>query len=193
MRCYSCGKLSFSILCTCCQERLFVPTIRTRSVGTLDVISFFRYATLASLLHTKHKPEGYRVYKKLGELFFKPFIQEFVENDAGEVFIVGIDEVVTDGYSHVALLTHAMKHKQVKPLYAALLAQNRVNYSGKSLHYRLTHPRDFIYRGKRGIDVILVDDIMTTGITLQEAHHLLLLHDVNVLFAMTLADVEERS
>jgi competence protein ComFC len=66
-----------------------------------------------------------------------------------------------------------------------------VNYSGKSLQYRLEHPRDFVYTGKSGIDVILVDDIVTTGITLQEAQKVLMEHDVNVLFALTLADVEE--
>ncbi len=191
MRCFSCSKLSFDILCKHCQQTLFIPTIQTRTVGTLDVISFFRYATLESLLHTKHKPEGYRVYKKLGKLFFRPFIKEFVENDEGEVYIIGVDEVVKSGYSHVAQLTHAMKYKQAKPQHASLLAANRVNYSGKSLQYRLDHPRDFVYTGKNSIDAILVDDIITTGITLQEAQKVLMAHDVNVLFAMTLADVEE--
>lgn len=192
MRCFSCSKLSFYVVCKKCQETLFVPTIQTRTVGTLDVISFFRYATLESLLHTKHKPEGYRVYKKLGKLFFRPFIKEFVENDEGEVYIVGVDEVVKNGYSHVAQLTHAMKYKEAKPLHAVLLARKRVNYSGKSLQYRLAHPRDFVYTGKSNVDVILVDDIMTTGITLQEAQKVLRAHGVNVLFALTLADVEER-
>ncbi len=191
MRCFSCSKLSFDILCKSCQKTLFVPTVQTRTLGTLDVISFFRYATLESLLHTKHKPEGYRVFKKLGKLFFRPFIREFVENDEGEVHIVGIDEVVKNGYSHVALLTRAMKYRQAIPQHASLLARNRVNYSGKSLQYRLAHPRDFAYSGKEGVDVILVDDIMTTGITLQEAQKVLMQHGVNVLFAMTLADVEE--
>ncbi len=190
MRCFSCSKLSFDILCRHCQQTLFVPTVRTRKAGTLDVISFFRYATLESLLHTKHKPEGYRVYRKLGRLFFRPFIEEFVENDEGDVYIVGIDETVKSGYSHVAQLTRAMKYGEARPQHAALLARNRVNYSGKSLQYRLDHPRDFVYTGKEGVDVILVDDIMTTGITLQEAQKVLMQHDVNVLFAMTLADVE---
>ena len=82
-----------------------------------------------------------------------------------------------------------MKHSI--PQHASLMAQNRVNYSGKSLQYRLEHPRDFVYTGKSGIDVILVDDIITTGITLQEAQKVLMENGVNVLFALTLADVEE--
>jgi len=191
MRCFSCSRLSFDVLCRTCQKRLFIPTLNTRKVGTLDVISFFRYATLESLLHTKHKPEGYRIYKKLGKLFFAPFIKEFAENDGGEVYIIGVDEVVKNGYSHVAQLTRAMSYKQIKVQHAALLARNGVNYSGKSLQYRLEHPRHFVYTGRKGVDAILVDDIITTGITLQEAQKVLMENDVNVLFALTLADVEE--
>jgi len=71
------------------------------------------------------------------------------------------------------------------------MAQNRVHYAGKDLQFRLNHPRHFTYTGKSYIDVILVDDIITTGITLQEAQKVLIQHNVNVLFALTLADVEE--
>ncbi len=191
MRCFSCSKLSLKIICKTCEEQLFVPNISTRKVGTLDVISFFKYSTLESLLHTKHKPEGYRIYKALAKMTMKPFIQEFVESDDRDVYIVGIDEHVKSGYAHVALLTHAMKMMHAIPQHSALMAKNRVNYSGKTLQYRLDHPRDFVYTGKSDIDVILIDDIITTGITLQEAQKVLMQHGVNVLFALTLADVEE--
>lgn len=191
MRCFSCSILSFKIICKQCLEELFIPTISTRKVGTMDVISFFKYSTLETLLHSKHKPEGYRIYKALADMTVKPFIEEFVESDDRDVYIVGIDEYVKSGYSHVALLTRAMKTKSSIPQYSALMAQNRVNYSGKSLQFRLDHPRDFLYRGKSNVDVILVDDIITTGITLQEAQKVLMTHGVNVLFALTLADVEE--
>lgn len=191
MRCYSCSKLSLKIICKICETQLFVPTVSTRTVGTLDVISFFKYSTLESLLHSKHKPEGYRIYKALAHMTMKPFIEEFVESDDRDVYIVGIDETVKSGYAHVALLTRAMRTKYSIPQHSALMAQNRVNYSGKSLQFRLEHPRDFVYKGKPDIDVILVDDIITTGITLQEAQKVLMSHGVNVLFALTLADVEE--
>ena len=121
----------------------------------------------------------------------KPFIEEFVESDDRRVYIVGVDEYVKSGYAHVALLTHAMKTKYSIPLHSTLMARNRVNYSGKDLQFRLNNPRDFVYTGKSNIDVILVDDIITTGITLQEAQKVLIQHGVNVLFALTLADVEE--
>jgi len=191
MRCFSCSKISLPIICKTCEEQLFVPTISTRKVGTLDVISFFKYSSLETLLHSKHKPEGYRIYKSLAKMTMKPFIEEFIESDDRDVYIVGIDEYVKSGYAHVALLTRAMRTKYSIPQHSALMAQNRVNYSGKSLQFRLENPRKFVYKGKSNIDVILVDDIITTGITLQEAQKTLMAHEVNVLFALTLADVEE--
>lgn len=191
MRCFSCSKLSIKIICKRCAEQLFRPTVSTRKVGTLDVISFFKYSTLETLLHTKHKPEGYRIYKALANRTMKPFIEEFVESDERDVYIVGIDEYVKSGYSHVALLTRAMKTKNSIIQHSVLMARNRVNYSGKKLQFRLENPRDFLYKGPSDIDVILVDDIITTGITLQEAQKVLISHGVNVLFALTLADVEE--
>ena len=191
VRCYSCSKLSLSIVCKTCKEQLFRTTIGTRTIGTLDVISFYKYSSLESLLLTKHKPEGYRIYKALAEMTMKPFIEEFVESDNRIVYIVGVDEYVKSGYAHVALLTHAMKTKYSKPLHGILMARNRVNYAGKNLQFRLENPRDFIYTGNKNVDVILVDDIITTGITLQEAQKVLMKSSVNVLFALTLADVEE--
>jgi len=191
MRCYSCSRLSFSILCKRCIKAFFSTEIHTRTVGTLDVISFYHYSTLESLLLSKHKPEGYRIYKALAKMTVRPFMKEFVENAHGDVYIIGIDEDVKSGYAHVALLSHAMKMKTSIPLHASLMAQNRVNYSGKDLQFRLANPRNFKYTGKKNIDAILVDDIITTGITLQEAQKVLMQHGVNVLFALTLADVEE--
>ncbi len=121
----------------------------------------------------------------------KPFMQEFTENNDGDVYIVGVDEYVKSGYAHVSLLTSAMKSKTSIPEHASLLATKRVNYSGKSLQYRLDNPREFVYTGTEDVHAILVDDIITTGITLQEAQKVLMQHGVNVLFALTLADVEE--
>jgi len=191
MRCYSCSNLSIPIICETCMNQLFRTTIGTRTIGTLDVISFYKYSVLESLLLTKHTPEGYRIYKALAHITMKPFIKEFIETDDRVIYIVGVDEYVKNGYSHVALLTRAMKTKYSIPLHTSLMAQNRVTYAGKDLQFRLANPRNFIYTGNSDIDVILVDDIITTGITLQEAQKVLIQNGVNVLFALTLADVEE--
>jgi competence protein ComFC len=188
MRCFSCHRFSFRTLCRDCQERLFAPTVRKRKAGSLEVISFYRYSVIEPLLLHKHKPEGYRIFRDLAGMTLKPFIENFVHEDHKPVMIIGIDETVKGGYAHVAAMTRQMRGDLSTPLHASLLSQNSINYAGKTLQYRLDHPRDFRYRGPEGIDAILVDDIITTGITLQEAQHTLMHHNVNVLFALTLAD-----
>jgi len=97
---------------------------------------------------------------------------------------------VRSGYSHVALLTSEMRHQGVKIQHAKLMAKNRINYSGQSLQFRLENPREFVYTGLKDIEVILIDDIVTTGTTLKEAKKVLEKSGVEVLFALTLADVE---
>ena len=190
MRCISCHKLSMATFCQQCQDRLLKPTVTKRTINGLDVYSFFKYQHIQDLLLTKHTPQGFKIYKALAKLSFKLFIDNFIEKDPREVYVLGIDENIKSGYSHVALLTHEMSHKHVKVLHGKLMARNLVNYSGKKLQYRLENPRDFDYTGFKDIEVILVDDIITTGTTLKEAKQVLEKHGVKVLFALTLADVE---
>jgi len=190
MRCLSCHKLSYTTFCITCQSNLLKPSVTKRTFGTLEVYSFFNYQHIEDLLLTKHTAQGYQLYKALAQLSFKPFIQKFMENDVGEIYVLGIDENVKSGYSHVALLTHEMRHKHVNVEHAKLMATNHVNYSGKTLQFRLENPREFIYKGKRDIEVILVDDIVTTGLTLKEAVQVLKHSGVKVLFALTLATVK---
>ena len=113
-----------------------------------------------------------------------------MQKDNRPILVVGVDENVKSGYSHVALLTHELKHKNVKVLYAKLMARNKINYSGKTLQFRLENPRDFEYKGKKEGEVILVDDIVTTGTTLIEAKQVLEQSGLKVLFALTLAGVD---
>ena len=113
-----------------------------------------------------------------------------MQEEKQTIYIVGIDENIKSGYAHVALLTHEMKSKNVKVEHAKLMAKNRVNYSGRNLQFRLENPRDFVYSGKKNIEAILVDDIVTTGTTLKEAAQVLKQNGVEVLFALTLAGVE---
>lgn len=188
MRCFSCHELSLAILCKKCKKTLLRPEVTVRKIGSLDVYSFYSYASIEKLLLTKHTPIGHRVYKELASISFKPFMEHFITNDPRDIFIIGVDECIKKGYSHVALLTHAMKTKHSKILHASLLAQNKISYSGKSLEYRLANPRDFLYSGKNGIEAILIDDILTTGTTIGEARAVLHKSGVDVLFALTLAD-----
>lgn len=190
MRCLSCHKLSWKTFCKQCQDKLLQPSISKRKIGTLEVYSFFKYQNIEDLLHTKHTPQGYIVYKALAKQTFRPFIINFIKEDNRVIYIVGIDESVRSGYSHVSLLTQQLEYKSSKVLYSKLMATNPVNYSGKNLQFRLENPRAFLYTGRKDIEVILVDDIITTGTTLQEASRVLQQNRVKVLFALTLADAK---
>jgi len=188
MRCLSCHKLSVQTFCKRCQQRLLQPSISKRTIGSLDVYSFFKYQNIEDLLLTKHTPQGFIIYKALAKMTFSPFIKKFLEEDNRLIYVIGIDEHIKSGYSHVALLTDAMSAKNSKILHAQLMATNQVNYSGKSLDYRLNNPREFNYSGIKDIEVILVDDIVTTGTTLKEATYILKKEGITVLFSLTLAD-----
>lgn len=188
MRCLSCHAFSPAVICDDCKNKLLRPTITKRKVGTLEVISLFKYSTIEPFLLTKHQPEGFRIYRYFATQFLKPFLENFASHLDEVITLVGIDEKVKQGYSHTALLSHYASTPRIRAKHATLLARNTVSYAGKSLDYRLAHPRDFSYRGKAGLEVILLDDIVTTGVTLQEAHTVLEKHDIEVLFALTLAD-----
>ncbi len=190
MRCLSCHGLSWSTFCKPCQVKLLKPTITKRTINGLDVYSFFKYQHIEDLLLTKHTTQGFKVYKALAQLSFKQFIKNFMQKNREKLYILGVDENVKYAYSHVALLTHEMRHQDVKVLHAKLMSKNSIKYAGKSLQFRLENPREFCYSGLKNIEVILVDDIITTGTTLNEAKQLLEKNEVKVLFALTLASVE---
>lgn len=70
-------------------------------------------------------------------------------------------------------------------------ALNHQTYSGQKLAFRQSHKRDFISTCKEGMSVVLIDDIVTTETTLQEAQKVLEKGGVNVLFALVLANAKE--
>jgi len=191
MRCLSCHRISWRIICPACHARLFVPTTTRRKVGTLEVVSLFKYKNIEPFLLTKHTPVGYRLYRYFSKAFFKPFLDDFASHIDMPVTLIAIDEQVQSGYAHTALLSHFASSPKIHTAHGALLAQNRVNYAGRSLQFRLENPRDFRYTGEAGLEVILIDDIITTGVTLQEAQQVLESHGVEVLFALTLADARD--
>ena len=178
-------------MCRKCRHELFAPTVGIRQIGTLDVVSFYKYSNIETLLLSKHKPEGFRIFRYLAEITMQPFVDKFLKESNSAVHIIGVDEKVKNGYSHVACLTEKMKRDRAIVLHSSLISQNSISYAGKPLQYRLDNPRDFLYTGVGDIDAILVDDIITTGITLQEAEQILKNSRVNILFALTIADARD--
>jgi competence protein ComFC len=118
-----------------------------------------------------------------------PFAQNF-EYDS-KVISLSIDDHVKNGYSHTAVLNKALQSRWIKPLYAKIRAKNTISYSGKDYQFRLLNPRDFKVVEFDDEDVILVDDVITTGLTLTQAVQALQKEGKNVLFCLTLADARK--
>ena len=193
MRCFSCDNLSIEPVCKECIKDFLTPEMIEEEIGNLEVISFFDYYLVVEFIKSKYLSGGYRVYKFLAKKFFAPFIKAYVDNlDNKNIYLIGVDENISRGYSNVALLSHfGAKDAGIKVLHNSLIAKNRVQYAGKPLEYRLENPRDFIYTGPKNIDAILIDDTTTTGTTLEQAHITLKQSGVNVHFAITVANAKE--
>lgn len=187
MRCMVCERASFSHICSTCQKDLLRPSIHKRKLQNgVDVISFYGYGEIKELLHTKHTDIGYYIYSILAKNSMKIFAREFTNKQ--ELISIAVDDHAKSGYSHTAVLNRALKSKTIKPEYNRLRARNRVSYSGKSREFRVLNPRRFELKGVEGKEVILVDDIITTGSTLEEAVRCMQAHGNKVLFCLTLAD-----
>lgn len=186
MRCMSCQQFSFSILCKKCQETLFTPNLYKKELAkNFFVYSFYNYEEIEELIQSKYYFHGDRVYKILAELSFKKFAQTFTY--AKTIQAIPIDDHTLHDFSQTALLTKYLKSKFITPKYNQLKATNRVKYAGKNLKFREQNPRKFVYHGLPHQEVILVDDLITTGTTLLEARKTLLKSKVTPLFALTLS------
>ena len=188
-KCILCSSTSFSCICKKCQRLYLQPQLNKRIISNnFEIFSFYPYSEIENFIKTKHTYHGNKIYKLLAKNSFLKFAKEFKSSSL--VYVLPIDDRVSSLYSHTAILAHSMKTKNLIPIYNSLRAKNRVNYSGKSLDFRLKNPRNFEYKYKPNVDVILVDDIITTGTTLMEAKKALEQYNVNVLFGLTLADAK---
>ncbi len=178
-KCILCGKYSISFICKNCKK-----TLRPSFIKKDDVISFYKYEDIEYLIKFKYEKFGNFIFKEFSFAFYL-----FSKNFSNKLNIIPIDDKTDKGYSHTAILANAMKKD--KKLYSTLHSKNRVKYAGKSLEYRLNNPRNFEYRGPENIDVILIDDIVTTKITINEAKKVLKTRNVNVLFSLVLADLRD--
>ncbi len=187
MRCMLCEGLSFTHICSTCQETFLSPSLYKRKIlHNIEVLSFYKYSQIKELLLTKHTDLGYYTYSILAKNSFEKFTQNFVFPHA--VVSIAIDDHVRSGYSHTAILNKTLQSSCIKPLYNKLRAENDISYAGKSREFRLLHPRKFQLKRFSEEDVILVDDIITTGFTLGEAVNAMRQAGKNVLFCITLAD-----
>jgi len=187
MKCLLCESISFSHICDSCQEIFLTPSIYRRKIlNNIEVISFYKYKDIKNLLHTKHTDLGYYIYSIMAKNSFKKFASSFLWQD--KISAVAIDDHTKSGYSHTAILNKQLNSKVIKPEFAKLRAKNSISYSGKSREFRMMNPRDFSFKPTRYKDIILVDDIITTGSTLSQAITAISRYNNNPLFCLTLAD-----
>lgn len=186
-----CESWSLSHICKRCRNGHLQPSLYKRKIlGKIPVYSFYKYSEIEALLHTKHTDLGYYIYTILAKQTMKPFAMNFdYEN---KVAAIGIDDHARNGYSHTALLAKSLKTKSVTPYYGHLRAQNKKSYSGQNYQERLLNPRRFMMKPFKEEEAILVDDILTTGLTLSQAAETLHKEGKKVLFCLTLADAEKR-
>ncbi|MDD5051849.1 MAG: phosphoribosyltransferase family protein [Sulfuricurvum sp.] len=191
MRCMICEGWSFSHICHSCQKNLLTPTLHKRKIlGSIPVFSFFPYGDIEPLLLTKHTDIGYYIYTILAKRSFGAFAKEWHYDN--RVASIGIDDHASSGYSHTAVLNRALKSKNIRPFYGKLRATHHHKYAGKSVEERLLNPRGFHYKSFEDEEVILVDDIVTTGTTLSEAAETLHQQGKKVILCLTLTDAENR-
>ncbi len=189
MRCIICEKLSFRMICKDCQKNYFIPVFNKRElVKDFFVYSFYEYDSIKELLNSKYEFYGDRIYNILASLSFSKFAFnfEFIE----VIDAVAIDDHTRHDFSHTAILVKHLKSKYIAPKINLLKAKNKIKYAGKTLEFRKSNPRNFSYSGLKGRNIILVDDIVTTGTTILEAKRCLEQNGCKVLFALTLCDAK---
>ncbi len=185
MRCLLCLRLSWQPICKNCLDTLLTPDPSRRVLEDgLEVYSFYGYDEISKLLHTKHTYIGAKIFSQLSQHAILPFLKP-LQNQ--EIYALPIDDHVRSGYSHSAVIVKSIA-RYIKPKYRALRAKNQVRYSGQKLSLRRAQKRDFRVTCRGDLDVILVDDIVTTGNTLMEANRACEKAGLKVHFAMTLAD-----
>lgn len=191
MKCMVCEGWSLSHICSSCQATLLTPTLHKRKIlGSIPVYSFFPYDQIEPLLLTKHTDVGYYIYTILAKCSLMAFAHEWTYER--RVISIGVDDDSKGGYSHTALLNRALKSSNITPLYGKLRATHHYKYAGKSVEERLMNPRQFQYLPFEGDEVILVDDIVTSGTTLSEAAEVLHAQGKRVILCLTLTDAENK-
>lgn len=187
MKCLMCESLSLTHICNSCQELFLSPSIYKRTIyNNIEVISFYKYSEIKKLLHTKHTDLGYYIYSILAKKSFKKFADDFTFEH--NISSIAVDDNASSGYSHTAILNKELNSDFIEPLHNKLRANNRISYSGKSREFRLLNPRNFKLNNFKEEELILVDDIITTGSTLTQAIQTMQQNKKEVLFCLTLAD-----
>ncbi len=189
MRCLTCGRFTLQILCKPCFNRISIQP-SARELENLKVYSFYDFQEIQFLLHAKYQIIGSKIYHLLAKkacIFLKQTLKSPLQ-----AYGIGIDDKISQkGYAHNAIFLKHFKSLGITPLYHTLLAKNPISYAGKDLKFRQNNPRNFyLTKNLANKEVILFDDLITTGLTLKEAQKCLIENGVKVLMAFVLSDAK---
>lgn len=185
MKCLICEDFSLSVICKKCDSFIKLSPQKRHYADGFAVFSFYEYQSVEFLLKSKYHLIGSRIYKFLAKKAQRYF--QSANGDFHGVYGIGVDDRVEHYYSHSGVIVREFA-KNFTPLFGALKAQNNIHYAGKSLKYRQNHKKGFVYSGRRDISAVLIDDIITSGASIDEARECLEKNGVKVLFALVLSD-----
>ncbi|WP_120944906.1 ComF family protein [Helicobacter labacensis] len=191
MRCVLCETWvrPFSLVCAPC-DSLLTPTILKRALGGISVYGFYLYDEVKVLLKSKYHDIGSRLLALLARKARSSFLQQVYPtlNLPHPLHGVCIDDTLKRAYAPTAvILRQFCQYSPFSPLYYQLRATQEITYAGQSLAFRQSHSKGFIYKGQEGLDCFLLDDILTTGTTMQQALQTLAHAGVRVHFGVVLA------
>ena len=85
--------------------------------------------------------------------------------------VIGIGDNVCDKYEHLKMMFEEVKLKELE----GLRMKDELCQEGMNLKDRMKMLDNFVYEGKQGKRVLLVDDVLTSGSTLLGAYRCLIL------------------
>ena len=205
MRCVNCGAFSLRTICAACAANLAECRLSMRQVEGFSVFYYYGYSEIRELILSKHHEYGAAVLARIASLSLAKFPlnlqreisanpQNYEAFKAGGIFkfnAVPLDDDARSGYSHTAILARALKSELIEPKFHCLRAQNRVKYTGQSLEFRLQHKRNFKILTPPKFPVILVDDIITSGLSMLQARESLIDGGFMPVCGLVLANAKE--
>lgn len=191
MKCLICENFSFNIICKACLDEIQIDPKKRILENNFTVYSFFNYGQVDFLLKSKYCIIGSRIYSVLSKKA-SDYLKNTMDFEFNNTYSIGIDDRIKSYYSHTGIILNAFKNI-FSPNFGVLTSKNNITYSGKSLSFRKNHKKDFFYKGKSDINAILIDDIITTGISIMQAKEVLEKNNINVLFALTLSDANNKT
>lgn len=191
MKCLTCGRFCLSVLCQACLDSIPLrPSVR--EVMGVRVYCFYGYDDVSFLLNSKYYTIGSRILASLSDKAARYFAQTFDKSQAMDTLtLIGIDDFVRSYYSHTGVIMRSFaKRTAMKARYGQLKASNQVSYAGKPLAYRQANKRGLSYTAKAK-DLVIVDDIITTGTSFSEAIEVCTQKGARVHFCLCLCNARE--